>query len=156
MTLAITDDHLALQAVARRFLADRCPPAVVRAAMDDPSALPPFWAELVGLEWLTLDLPELAVVLEELGRAAAPGPFLPTVWARTARKRHRQSFFFLRVSMSAFWIAPPVRTRLPPRGAGSWSFLGMVNRSQSVGPMVGGDPPNSNPRSALQRPGAPT
>jgi alkylation response protein AidB-like acyl-CoA dehydrogenase len=87
VTLAITDDHLALQAVARRFLADRCPPAVVRAAMDDPSALPPFWAELVGLEWLTLDLPELAVVLEELGRAAAPGPFLPTVWARTVIAR---------------------------------------------------------------------
>jgi alkylation response protein AidB-like acyl-CoA dehydrogenase len=82
MTIAITDDHLALQAVARRFVTDRCPPAVVRAAMDDPTALPPFWAELVALEWLTLDLPELAVVLEELGRAMAPGPFLPTVWAR--------------------------------------------------------------------------
>ena len=55
-------------------------------------ALPPFWDELVKLGWLGLHLPEeyggegyglseLAVVLEELGRTCAPGPFLPTVLA---------------------------------------------------------------------------
>ena len=54
--------------------------------------MPPFWAELAGQGWLGLHVPEalggqgyglleLAVVLEELGRASAPGPFLPTALA---------------------------------------------------------------------------
>src|SRR5262245_40187118 len=57
--------------------------------------LPPFWTQLAELGWLGLHLPEdvggsgyglaeLAVVLEELGRVCAPGPFLPTVLASTA------------------------------------------------------------------------
>ena len=56
--------------------------------------LPKFWDELADLGWLGLHLPEdvggsgyglpeLVVVLEELGRAVAPGPFLPTVMAST-------------------------------------------------------------------------
>src|SRR6266511_2212586 len=54
--------------------------------------MPPFWSELAGQGWLGLHvdearggegygLPELAVVLEELGRAFAPGPFVPTTLA---------------------------------------------------------------------------
>ncbi|MBV8234249.1 MAG: acyl-CoA dehydrogenase, partial [Acidimicrobiia bacterium] len=53
---------------------------------------PPFWDELAGQDWLGLAVEEryggqgfgfveLAVVLEELGRAMAPGPFVPTVLA---------------------------------------------------------------------------
>jgi alkylation response protein AidB-like acyl-CoA dehydrogenase len=96
VSIAIAEDHLALLAVARRFTAERCAPAVARAAMDSVEAgtetLPPFWDELAGLGWLGLAVPEseggqgagytgLAVVLEELGRAVAPGPLLPTAWA---------------------------------------------------------------------------
>ncbi len=93
MSIAITEDHLALLATARRFTASRCAPKVVREAVDtEQEALPPFWDELASLGWLGLHLPEeaggegygfseLAVVLEELGRVMAPGPFLPTVWA---------------------------------------------------------------------------
>src|SRR4051812_36932707 len=54
--------------------------------------MPPFWDDIATVGWLGLHLPEdvggsgyglaeLAVVLEELGRACAPGPFLPTVLA---------------------------------------------------------------------------
>ena len=54
--------------------------------------MPPFWDDLVALGWLGLHLPEarggsgfglpeLVVVVEELGRAVAPGPFVPTVIA---------------------------------------------------------------------------
>lgn len=54
--------------------------------------LPSFWNEMAELGWLGLHvseshggqgfaLAELAVVLEELGRAVAPGPFLPTTLA---------------------------------------------------------------------------
>lgn len=95
MALGITDEHQALAQSARRFLESRCPAAVPRALLDAPDeALPVFWAEMAALGWLGLHLPEphggqgyslveLAVVLEELGRAGAPGPFLPTVLAST-------------------------------------------------------------------------
>jgi alkylation response protein AidB-like acyl-CoA dehydrogenase len=93
VSIAINEDHLALLAAARRFTERRCPPAVVRAAVEaEADALPPFWAELADLRWLGLAVAEadggegygyteLAVVLEELGRTVAPGPMLPTAWA---------------------------------------------------------------------------
>jgi len=89
--LPITDDHKALGAVARSFLAGQR--GAARALLDAPDEpLPAFWKEIAGLGWLGLHvpeehggegagLPELAVVLEELGRVVAPGPFLPTVLA---------------------------------------------------------------------------
>ena len=59
MSLAIHEDHLALAATARRFLETRCPPEVARAELDSPNeSLPPFWAELAGLGWLGLHVPE--------------------------------------------------------------------------------------------------
>jgi alkylation response protein AidB-like acyl-CoA dehydrogenase len=94
MTMAIREEHVALVEAVRRFTADRCPPGVVRAAIDGGRAgdRPPFWDELASLGWLGLHLPEAvggqgfglfeqALVLEELGRAVAPGPMLPTVLA---------------------------------------------------------------------------
>src|SRR5207248_7293613 len=91
--IGISEEHEPLRATARRFLESRCPPAVPRALLDDgEETLPPFWGELAEAGWLGLHveerfggqgygLVELAVVLEELGRAMAPGPFLPTVLA---------------------------------------------------------------------------
>ena len=93
MPIGISDDHEALRATARRFLESRCPPHVPRAYLEaETEELPPFWDELAGQGWLGLAIDEryggqgygfveLAVVLEELGRAMAPGPFLPTVLA---------------------------------------------------------------------------
>jgi alkylation response protein AidB-like acyl-CoA dehydrogenase len=98
MSLGVSEEHEALHASARRLLEARCPPSVPRALLETPdqvAALPPFWEELAGLGWLGLHLPEevggsgyglaeVAVVLEELGRAMAPGPFLATVLASAA------------------------------------------------------------------------
>ena len=98
MSLGVSEEHEALHGSARRFLEARCPPSVPRALLDAPDRaveLPPFWDELAGLGWLGLHLPEdvggsgyglaeVAVVLEELGRAVAPGPFLATVLASAA------------------------------------------------------------------------
>jgi alkylation response protein AidB-like acyl-CoA dehydrogenase len=93
MPIGMSEEHQALAQSVRRFCEDRCPPAVPRALLDaEVETMPPFWDELSGLGWLGLHLPEayggsgygiveLALVLEELGRAAAPGPFLPTVLA---------------------------------------------------------------------------
>ncbi len=96
MGIAVTEEHVALEEAVRRFARDRCPAAVARAALDaEAEALPPFWDELAGLGWLGLHLPErvggsgyglaeVAVVVEQLGRVVAPGPYLPTVLAAAA------------------------------------------------------------------------
>ena len=92
MPLPITDDHRALAEVARSFLLSG-QRAAARSLLDAPDEpVPATWKEVAGLGWLGLHvpeehggegagLPELAVVLEELGRVVAPGPFLPTVLA---------------------------------------------------------------------------
>ena len=93
MPIALTDDHVELQKTAADFLAKRQARASARALLDAPAeGLPSWWAELVGLGWLGLHVPEaqggsgygleeLVVVVEQLGRAVAPGPFVPTVIA---------------------------------------------------------------------------
>ncbi|MGQ0482936.1 MAG: acyl-CoA dehydrogenase [Pseudonocardia sp.] len=93
MSLAITDDHRALAEVTRSFLAKHDTRAAARGQLNaETESAPPFWAELTGLGWLGLHLdeerggegyglPELAVVLEALAGAVAPGPFLPSVLA---------------------------------------------------------------------------
>jgi len=93
VSLGLSDEHVALHDTARRWTSNHCPPSVPRALLDGAQeTMPPFWQQLVDLGWLGLHLPEdvggsgyglaeLAVVLEELGRACAPGPFLPTVLA---------------------------------------------------------------------------
>ena len=95
MSIAITDDHRALADTASDFLRKHDARGAARALLEaDEEGLPPFWDELRRLGWLGLHLPEdhggsgfgipeLAVVVEELGRAVAPGPFVPTVVAST-------------------------------------------------------------------------
>jgi alkylation response protein AidB-like acyl-CoA dehydrogenase len=90
MALAITDDHRTLAEVARSVLSGQR--AAARDLLGADEGLPGIWKEQASLGWLGLHLPEeyggegaglpeLAVVLEELGRVVAPGPFLPTVLA---------------------------------------------------------------------------
>src|SRR5438874_1526858 len=93
MAIAISDDHLELAGVAAAFLERTGARAEARALLDAPDeSLPASWKEMADLGWLGLHLPEtyggsgfgfpeLVVVLEALGGAVAPGPFLPTVWA---------------------------------------------------------------------------
>src|SRR4051794_1994031 len=95
MPLPITDDHRTLAGVARSFLAGQRAAGIsgARALLDAPTEpVPATWKKVAGLGWLGLHvpeehggegagLPELAVVLEELGRVVAPGPFLPSVLA---------------------------------------------------------------------------
>jgi alkylation response protein AidB-like acyl-CoA dehydrogenase len=113
MPIALTDEHRQLAQIADDFLANRGALAASRALLDATSEpLPPFWDELVSIGWLGLHLPEqyggsgyglaeLAVVVEALGAAVAPGPFLPTVMASAViaalgsdaqRERHLPGF----------------------------------------------------------------
>jgi 3-oxochol-4-en-24-oyl-CoA dehydrogenase len=93
MGIALTDDHRELGEVARSFLTAQKARAAARELLDAPDEVRPlFWGDLAALGWLGLHiseeyggsgygLPELVVVTEELGRAVAPGPFVPTVVA---------------------------------------------------------------------------
>ncbi|MDQ1397155.1 MAG: hypothetical protein QOG64_2414 [Acidimicrobiaceae bacterium] len=93
MSIAITEDHRALASTASELLHKREARLAARdllEAADEP--MPVIWDDVVNLGWLGLHLPEehggsgysleeLVVVVEELGRATAPGPFVPTVIA---------------------------------------------------------------------------
>jgi 3-oxochol-4-en-24-oyl-CoA dehydrogenase len=93
MGIALTDDHRELAEVARSFLTSQKARSAARSLLDAPEeARPPFWQGIVELGWLGLHideehggsgygLPELVVVIDELGRAVAPGLFVPTVIA---------------------------------------------------------------------------
>jgi alkylation response protein AidB-like acyl-CoA dehydrogenase len=93
MSIALTEEHRELARVARSFLAARGARAESRARLEAPSdRLPGFWKEMAELGWMGLHvdeafggqgfgLTELSIVLEALGYALAPGPFLPTTLA---------------------------------------------------------------------------
>jgi alkylation response protein AidB-like acyl-CoA dehydrogenase len=93
MSIAITDDHRALAETVADFLVKHNARGAARALLDaDVEELPAFWKEAADLGWLGLHvpeafggsgfgLPELVVVVEELGRAVTPGPFVPTMIA---------------------------------------------------------------------------
>jgi alkylation response protein AidB-like acyl-CoA dehydrogenase len=98
MPLAITDDHRELADVVKSMVAGRGGVANARRILldaDDPARWwehDALWKEIVSTGWLGLHveerfggqgygLPELTIVLEQLGRAAIGGPFLPTVVA---------------------------------------------------------------------------
>ena len=93
MSIAITEDHRALAETVRSFAEKRNLRGAARSRLESSDdALPECWAELAELGWLGLHLPEdvggsgygideLVLVVEELARAVAPGPFVPTVIA---------------------------------------------------------------------------
>lgn len=96
MPLAITEDHRALAEVAAAMVAGRAGTVRARRILLDREKSGAWWStdglwkEMVSTGWLGLHiderfggqgygLPELTIVLEQLGRAAVGGPFLPTV-----------------------------------------------------------------------------
>ncbi|MBX6387393.1 MAG: acyl-CoA dehydrogenase [Frankia sp.] len=82
MLFEFDDDQQMLRQAARDVLAKECPPARVRAIADDNEDPAPLWAAIAGLGWTELsptsEMVELAILLEELGRATDPTPFLAT------------------------------------------------------------------------------
>jgi alkylation response protein AidB-like acyl-CoA dehydrogenase len=93
MPIGITEDHVALHESVQGWIDRHCPPAVPRALLDaETEDRPVFWGELAAQGWLGLHVdeahggsgfgtPEVAVVVEELGRAMAPGPVLSSILA---------------------------------------------------------------------------
>jgi len=92
-SMAITPEHASLAESARSLLAKYNAIGAARAALSTPvEELPAYWGEIGLLGWLGLHLPEkyggvgfglpeLILVVEQMGRVVAPGPFVPTVIA---------------------------------------------------------------------------
>ncbi|MFC1955528.1 acyl-CoA dehydrogenase family protein [Chloroflexota bacterium] len=87
MKLAFSEEQEMLRTMARDFLTNKLPKATVKEIEESDSGYSSqLWKEMAGLGWMGLALPEkhggagmsfldLALVLEEMGRACLPGPF---------------------------------------------------------------------------------
>ena len=93
MNFDYSDDQKFLKGEARKFLDARCPPAVTRAVLDDPSKSydAGLWKAVAEMGWTGATIPEayggtgfghveLCAIAEELGRVVAPIPFSSTVY----------------------------------------------------------------------------
>lgn len=76
-------DQRLWQDTVRKAVAKECPASLVRAVVDDGADPAPLWRVYGDLGWTELtdpaDAVELAIVLEELGRATDPTPYLATL-----------------------------------------------------------------------------
>ena len=90
MELEFSDEQEELREGVRAMLARECPMSLVRAVVEDGAPADGLWKQMVDLGWPALTIAEehgglglgsveLAVVVEELGRSVAPGPFIATV-----------------------------------------------------------------------------
>ena len=91
MDFDLSEDQKMLRTAARDFLEKECTKPFVREMeQDERGYSPELWSKMVQLGWLGLPFPEsygggggsfldLVVLLEEMGRACLPGPFLSTV-----------------------------------------------------------------------------
>jgi alkylation response protein AidB-like acyl-CoA dehydrogenase len=95
MNFEFPDELIQLRDQARRFLADRCPPAVPRRILDtsEPYAAD-LWHAIAEMGWTGAAIPDeyggvglgrlaVCVLAEELGRAVAPVPFSSSVYLAT-------------------------------------------------------------------------
>jgi alkylation response protein AidB-like acyl-CoA dehydrogenase len=88
MAIALSQEHRDLAEVVRGFLAHHRARTISRAVTDgDATGVAELWSAMAGQGWMGIHLPEafggagyglpeLAIVLEEHGRALTPGPFL--------------------------------------------------------------------------------
>ena len=91
MDIRLNDEQLEISRQARRFFENETPATYLEEMFDDERGFTDqVWAKMVEMGWTAMCLPEeygglgldfidLAVVLEEMGRAALPGPFFSTV-----------------------------------------------------------------------------
>src|SRR5258705_7526310 len=83
MLLEFDADQRLWQETVRDAVAKQCPPSLVRGVAEDGVDPTPLWKTYVDAGWTELTDPEnaveLAIVLEELGRATDPTPYLATL-----------------------------------------------------------------------------
>ena len=95
MNFDFSDELKQLRDEARRFLGDRCPPAVPRRILEGPEPYDrALWQAIGEMGWLGAAIPEefggvglghlaVCVLAEEMGRAVAPVPWSSSVYLAT-------------------------------------------------------------------------
>src|SRR4030043_29815 len=91
MNLSFTEEQEILRKFARDFLTSKFPKKVLKELEEsEPGYSPEIWKEMAELGWMGLPFPEkyggtgmtfldLAVLLEEMGKACMPGPYFSPV-----------------------------------------------------------------------------
>ncbi len=91
MDIRLNEDQIEIARQARKFCENESPIDFVRAMYEDERGFTDdLWSKIVEMGWtamripeahggLDMDLMDLAVVMEEMGRAVVPGPFFSTV-----------------------------------------------------------------------------
>ena len=91
MDFSLSEEQEMLRKSARDFFNNELPKSLVKEMAEDAKGYPPeLWKKMADLGWMGLVLPEqydgsegsfldLAILLEEMGRACLPGPFFSTV-----------------------------------------------------------------------------
>ncbi len=91
MNFELDEEQIMLKTSTRDFLEKECPKELVREMLEDEKGYSPeLWKKMADLGWLGLSFPEeyggadftfldLAVLMEECGRALVPGPLIPTI-----------------------------------------------------------------------------
>src|ERR1700756_2714665 len=83
MLLEFDADQKLWQDTVRDAVAEQCTPALVRSVAEEDADPTPVWKAYVDAGWTDMTDPatavELAIVVEELGRATDPTPFLATM-----------------------------------------------------------------------------
>jgi alkylation response protein AidB-like acyl-CoA dehydrogenase len=136
---ALDPDQRVLAEVAAGWLADRSPSAVVRDRLEAPledTGLPKFWTEMAELGWIGLAVAEevggqgaglagLAVVLEEWGRACAPGPFPSTALVAAVVGAHAPELLgpILAGDPAAVWMGPGGSTAVDGGAEAAWLLV---------------------------------
>jgi len=136
----LSEDQLALRDGARELLDGLASPERVRAVVDGGGGYDAeLWAAMVEQGWTVVELPEedgglgltaveTAVLLEEVGRHAAPAPFLPHVLALGALARAGASDWVARLAAGdaigcVAWTRDADSVRAEPDGSG-WKLTG--------------------------------
>ncbi len=96
MDFAFNEEQKMLRDSARDFLKSECPTTVIGELEEsDKGYSPKLWKKMARLDWMSIIVPEaydgmgwglldLAVLFEEFGRAAMPGPMFATVMGTLA------------------------------------------------------------------------
>jgi len=91
MDFGLSEEQEILRNTTRSFLTKECPPSFVKETIEDERGYSPeIWRKMAEMGWMGFVFPEsyggmggsfidMAVLLEEMGRAALPSPFFSTV-----------------------------------------------------------------------------
>ncbi|TPG33242.1 acyl-CoA dehydrogenase family protein [Mycolicibacterium hodleri] len=120
MLLEFDADQRLWQGTVRDAVGKQCPASLVRSVAEDCADASPLWKLYVDAGWTELTDPEnaveLAIVLEELGRATDPTPFLATLTQ----------------------FAPLVGERFDPQEAGAAVYQGVTAHRDAEGWILDG------------------